>query len=261
MKALRLLRIELTVANLDRAERFYTQALGFASVASGAAEPAMAGLLGADAIRQVELRRAAQTLLLQQFQPRGAAYPDDAIACDQSFQHFAMPVADMAQAMAALEALHPAAISAGGPQRLPPRSGGAVAFKFRDLDGHPLELIQFPDGRAGGIDHSAVVVVDADRSVAFYRDMLGLAVAARQLNIRQGAGPARRVARCGGRGGGARTACADPACGAARLPHAAGPPGRAGAPGRHRRHQARAGGRRPARRPGDHAGRAATGPR
>ncbi len=37
------------------------------------------------------------------------------------------------------------AISTDGPQRLPPSSGGVAAFKFRDPDGHPLELLAFPD--------------------------------------------------------------------------------------------------------------------
>ncbi len=33
---------------------------------------------------------------------------------------------------------------AAGPERLPARSGGVSAFKFRDPDGHPLELLAFP---------------------------------------------------------------------------------------------------------------------
>lgn len=31
--------------------------------------------------------------------------------------------------------------------RLPESSGGVTAFKFRDPDGHPLELLAFPDGK------------------------------------------------------------------------------------------------------------------
>ena len=70
-----------------------------------------------------------------------------------------------------------------------------TAFKFRDPEGHPLELLAFPFGRAPaawsgrpagstpclGIDHSAIVVADEARSLAFYTG-LGLAVSARSSN-------------------------------------------------------------------------------
>jgi hypothetical protein len=36
------------------------------------------------------------------------------------------------------------AISTDGPQLLPASSGGVTAYKFRDPEGHPLELIAFP---------------------------------------------------------------------------------------------------------------------
>ena len=178
----RLLRIELTVAELARAERFYVAALGFETLRREDVDPAMAAALGADQVQQVVLRRGGQTLVLQAFHPQGAGYPLDAAACDQVFQHFALPVPDMAAAYARLAPFASTPISSGGPQRLPQASGGAVAFKFRDPDGHPLELIQFPDGHGDGIDHSAIAVADAERSIAFYRHELGLRVAARQTN-------------------------------------------------------------------------------
>ena len=75
-------------------------------------------------------------------------------------------------------------ISWGGPQRLPPANGSVRAFKFRDPDGHPLELIWFPpqrgravwheataDGPFLGIDHSALAVSSTSRSLAFYRKL------------------------------------------------------------------------------------------
>jgi len=89
-------------------------------------------------------------------------------------------------------------VSTRGPERLPARNGGVTAFKFRDPDGHPLELIQFPPGQgrpvwqhAGGnglssgpflgIDHSAMTVAATPRSLRFYR-RLGVRVTARSLN-------------------------------------------------------------------------------
>jgi catechol 2,3-dioxygenase-like lactoylglutathione lyase family enzyme len=87
---------------------------------------------------------------------------------------------------------HP--ITEGGPQLLPPSSGAERAFKFRDPDGHPLELLWFPPGRGRpvwhdaasntpflGIDHSAVAIASTGRSLHFYR-ALGFHVSARSVN-------------------------------------------------------------------------------
>lgn len=173
--------IALNVADLPRAERFYTAILGF--TLDSRAPFALAPLFGARSGRETRLRRGAQILALRTFDPPGAPYPSDPTACDQSFQHFAMPVPDIAQAAASLPSGLPR-ITTGGPQRLPARSGGVTALKFRDPDGHPLEFIQFPRSpgtRRGGIDHSAIVAADPGRSIAFYAQ-LGLRLAARQTN-------------------------------------------------------------------------------
>ena len=188
MRALRLLRVSLTVSDLVRAEAFYRDALGFTAVAPAReADPALAGLLGADRLRAVRLRRGAQELELAAFDPPGAAYPADSRSNDLWFQHLALATDDMAASYARL-ARHPfTPISRGGPQVLP---GGIEAFKFRDGDGHPLELIRFPAPdplTANGIDHSAISVADAGRSAAFYAGSLGLRVASHQVN----AGPAQ----------------------------------------------------------------------
>jgi catechol 2,3-dioxygenase-like lactoylglutathione lyase family enzyme len=87
--------------------------------------------------------------------------------------------------------------ASSGPQRLPdwnPNAGGIRAFYFRDPDGHFLELIQFPPGKGDprwqkpgrklflGIDHTAIVVADTERSLGFYRDRLGLRIAGASEN-------------------------------------------------------------------------------
>ena len=181
MTVTRLAQIQLTVSDLAEAERFYADALGLTLAWHDDSATDIAGLLGAGRIRQTTLSRGQQTLVLQSFEVKGAPYPRGAAACDGLFQHFAMPVPDIGQAYARLAASGVAAISTRGPQQLPEQSGGAIAYKFRDPDGHPLELIQFPDRHSGGTDHSAIVVGDAERSIAFYHE-LGLRVAARQLN-------------------------------------------------------------------------------
>lgn len=111
-----------------------------------------------------------------------------------AFQHCAIVVSDMIDAMAQLETAPGwAPISCSGPERLPDASGGVTAFKFRDPEGHPLELLQFPSGRvpepwrqdaAGpflGIDHSAITVSDTDASIAFWQ-RLGFRVSDRHWN-------------------------------------------------------------------------------
>ncbi|MGH6681389.1 MAG: VOC family protein, partial [Bradyrhizobium sp.] len=69
------------------------------------------------------------------------------------------------------------------------------AYKFRDPEGHPLEWIAFPPkvgdpqwhsrGRARVLcyDHSAIVVGDVERSIAFYAGLLGFKLGGRSLNI------------------------------------------------------------------------------
>ena len=83
-----------------------------------------------------------------------------------------------------------------GPQELPawnPNAGGIRAVYFRDPDGHPLELIQFPRGKGDprwqdrhrlflGIDHSAIAVRNTDASLTFYHDRLGLRIAGKSEN-------------------------------------------------------------------------------
>jgi catechol 2,3-dioxygenase-like lactoylglutathione lyase family enzyme len=84
-----------------------------------------------------------------------------------------------------------------GPQRLPDwnrNAGGIEAFYFKDPDGHPLEILEFPPDKGDarwrrpgsrlflGIDHTAIVVQDTERSLRFYRDGLGLSVAGESEN-------------------------------------------------------------------------------
>ena len=188
MKALALLRLSLTVSHLDRLAAFYTGALGFAAAGAPAdAEPAMAALLGAVHMRTTLLRRGGQMLELAVFDPPGDAYPAGSASNDGWFQHAALVTDDIEAAYAALSRTPHTPVSRHGPQVLP---GGVVAYKFRDADGHGLELIQFPQpdpATARGIDHSAIAVADTARSIGFYAATLGLTVASRQVNT----GPAQ----------------------------------------------------------------------
>lgn len=185
----------LVTADLARLVQFYRDVLGF--TAHGGDKPIDDGemaLLGLSGVgRRQVLSLGDQTLCINQFEQAGRAYPADGDAASLWFQHLALVVDDMHGAYGRLRGIRP--ISQGGPQQLP-ASGGVQAFKFRDLDGHPLELLQFPggktpdawwdrrrlDGQIGlGIDHSAISVADAEASATFYQ-ALGLATGERTLN-------------------------------------------------------------------------------
>jgi catechol 2,3-dioxygenase-like lactoylglutathione lyase family enzyme len=192
--AVRVARLARVVADLPRAERFYRRALNFQPVASWSrADPELACLLGLPAVaaEAVLLALGRQQLQLIRFDPPGAAYLAGE-ANDPRFQHAAIVVSDIDAAWAQVSGYggeH--AISTGGPQCLP---GGLQAMKFRDPDGHPLELLQFPAGQGRphwhtpdpplfqGIDHTALTVTSTAASLRFYRDLLGLRVTARSLN-------------------------------------------------------------------------------
>ncbi len=138
----------------------------------------------------------AQRVELLGLDVRGRLYPADSDASDIAFQHFAIVVSDIDAAYRELRTIPGwKPISRDGPQRLPARSGGVSAYKFRDPDGHPLELLEFPADNIPdrwpfapasngvlGIDHTAISVADTDRSIAFY-ESLGLRVTARSINV------------------------------------------------------------------------------
>lgn len=196
--AARIVRISRVVADLDRAMEFYRDGLGFRLASRGPGDPAVSALLGLPGVPAEEavLRLGDEEVALVRFDPPGAPYPADSRSNDLWFQHLAVVVDDMAAAWRQLAAQSPRPISTNGPERLPPRNGGVVAVKFRDPDGHPLELIQFPPGggrpawqRAAGagsgpflgIDHSALAAASTARSLRFYR-RLGFRVASRSWN-------------------------------------------------------------------------------
>ena len=188
-------RISRVVADLDRSEAFYRDGLGFVCTSRADGDPAFAALLGLSATSMQEsvMHLGSQEIALVWFDPPGAPYPAASHSDDLWFQHLAIVVSDMAAAHRMLSTQVPLSISTNGPETLPARNGGVSAFKFRDPDGHPLELLYFPPGQGRdlwrslaaspflGIDHTALAASATARSVRFYR-RLGFAVSARSLN-------------------------------------------------------------------------------
>jgi catechol 2,3-dioxygenase-like lactoylglutathione lyase family enzyme len=188
--ACRIARFGQVVADIERAERFLSAAFGFTAIGRAASDSRFAELMGVPGAttRRTHMRLGDQEIVLTAFDPPGRPYPPDSTSSDLWFQHLAIVVADIDAAHARLrEAARIMPITESGPIRLPCASGGVRAYKFRDGDGHPLELLEFhPDstpaawrrqGRTDvflGIDHTAVAVADTRRSIAFFRSSFGL---------------------------------------------------------------------------------------
>ena len=172
----RIVEFRLVTADLDRAERFYA-ALGFVPGDRAPIAPDEMALLeipGGGTRQSFAL--GPSRLAIDLYQTAGRPYPPGAGGDALIFQHLALvcDAADAAWAKARAAGAVP--ISRSGPVTLPATAGGVTAMKFRDPDGHPLELLQFPDGAAKGwpgrgllgIDHSALSVSDVAASRRFY---------------------------------------------------------------------------------------------
>lgn len=187
-----ILRFSRVVADLDRAEAFYRDALGFRTIRRGRCDPLP---FAPEQAEEIVMRLGHETIALVRFATPGRPCPPDSRSNDLWFQHLAIVVTDVDAAYTHLLRHHGwQPITAGGPQLLPPSNGAVRAFKFRDPDGHPLELLWFPPGQGRaiwhdrpadtpflGVDHSALSIGSTPRSRTFYRT-LGLHVSDRSLN-------------------------------------------------------------------------------
>lgn len=192
--------ILITVSDMDRAIDFYGRVLTFDKVsdseAAGDDIEHYFGVYGSR-VRVVRMKLGEESIELVQFlAPRGRPIPVDSHSNDVWFQHIAVIVSDMDRAYAVLRE-NKVEFASSGPQRLPDwnkNAAGIKAFYFKDPDEHPVEILQFPDGKGDpkwhrvgsrlflGIDHTAIVVSNTDASLKFYRDLLGLRVAGESEN-------------------------------------------------------------------------------
>jgi catechol 2,3-dioxygenase-like lactoylglutathione lyase family enzyme len=146
--------------------------------------------------RVIRMQLGEEQIELTQYDAKGRPFPSDSRGNDHWFQHVAIVVSDMQKAYAVLRQ-NRVRHASSAPQRLPDwnkNAAGIEAFYFRDPDGHYLELIYFPPGKGDpkwqrpsdklflGIDHTAIVVADTDRSLHFYRDLLGMHIAGESEN-------------------------------------------------------------------------------
>jgi catechol 2,3-dioxygenase-like lactoylglutathione lyase family enzyme len=223
--------VGFTVSDMDRSVAFYRDVLRFQSVSDvevdGPEYDQLWGLFGVRA-HVVRMQLGGQHLELIEFlsPPDARPIPVPSYSNDLWFQHFAIVVHDMEAAWAQLRKHHVHQISPR-PQTIPSSNqaaAGIKAIKFRDPDGHNLELLWFPEGKGNpkwhrpmsptrpssaetqcapsssahpgaaevppvpeplflGIDHTAMTVKSTEHSVTFYRDLLGLTVAGRTVNM------------------------------------------------------------------------------
>lgn len=189
-------RIALIVSDLDRTEDDYVGTFGCRVEHRAAIEPALTRVL---CLRPARGRRSRLRLgrerieLLEFTDSAGRPYPPDSTSTDLWFQHLAIVVRDMGgahQRVMANRGFRP--ISRHGPVRLPASSAGVTAFKFRDRDGHPLELLAFPAGRAPGewrgaslflgVDHTAIAVRQTAANARFFGSVFGFSAGTRTEN-------------------------------------------------------------------------------
>ena len=195
-------RVTLVVSDLDQAEDDYVTTFGCKVEQRGDIEPSLTSVL---CIRQARGRRSLLRLgrerieLLEFTDLAGRPYPPDSTSTDLWFQHMAIVVNDMVDAHRRVmtnRRFRP--ITRGGPVRLPDSSGGVTAFKFRDHDGHPLELLAFPEGHLPGhwrtanctasspgflgVDHTAIAVSDSASSARFFGSVFGFSTGTRTEN-------------------------------------------------------------------------------
>ncbi len=193
--------IGVTVQDMDRSLAFYTQVLGFtverSEEVTGAEWERLTDVFGVR-LQRTTLRLGEERLQLTEYLAAtvpGRPVPVDSRSNDRWFQHIAIITSDMDSAYRVLRANRVRHASTG-PQLLPksiPGAAGIRAFYFRDPDGHVLEVLQFPADKGEarwhsrdrlflGIDHTAIVVESTERSLVFYRDLLGLTVAGESRN-------------------------------------------------------------------------------
>jgi len=192
--------VAITVGNMERSIAFYAEVLDFVKVSDvevwGEDYERYQGVFGLR-MRVVRMHLGAETIELQEYlTPRGRPVPVDSRSNDHWFQHIAIIVSDMDRAYARLRQ-HRVEYASPSPQRLPDwnvHAGGIRAFYFKDPDGHPLEILWFPEGKGDpkwhrpndrlflGIDHTAIVIADTRQSLRCYRDTLGLRVVGESEN-------------------------------------------------------------------------------
>jgi catechol 2,3-dioxygenase-like lactoylglutathione lyase family enzyme len=140
--------IGMTVSDMDRSVAFYSDVLAFKPISDvevdGPEYDQLWGIFDVRA-RVVRMQLGEQQLELIEFlaPPDVQPIPVPSYSNDLWFQHFAIVVRDMEAAWAQLRKHHVRQISPR-PQTIPisnPAAAGIKAIKFRDPDGHAIQIV------------------------------------------------------------------------------------------------------------------------
>ena len=184
--------IGITVKDMNRSVKFYSEVLGFKKISdtevAGAEYEELEGLFGIR-MRIVKMQLGEEQIELTDYLTSGGrSIPEDAKSNDLIFQHIAIVVSDIDKAYLQLRKFNIDQVSTS-PQTLPKSNlaaAGVKAFYFHDPDMHNLELIYFPKGKGQqkwqeptgklflGIDHTAIGVSNTEKSLHFYQSILGV---------------------------------------------------------------------------------------
>ncbi len=193
--------VGFTVSDMDKAVDFYSKVLSFKKISDtevyGTKYEKLENVFGLR-MRVVRMQLGDEIIELTDYLTSGGkSIPEDARSNDLTFQHIAIVVSDMDKAYQQLRRFNVEHVSTG-PQTIPvsnKAAAGVKAFYFHDPDNHNLELIYFPAGKGNpkwqqangklflGIDHTAIGISSTEKSLKFYRDVLGLALKGESFNF------------------------------------------------------------------------------
>ena len=199
--------IAQTTKNIDEQIRWYCETLGFKAgkreILEGKWLNELLGISDA-VVDRVRLHLGDEELELWEFQKKvdlknnsfqGEVIPVDSKSNDLWFQHICIVVKDIEEAFR--KGADKAEQISSKPQTLPEWNTGAAnikAVKFKDINGHSLELLNFPEDKGDmrwhgnqidlfkGIDHTAIGVSDTEKSIEFYRGILNLDLVGQGIN-------------------------------------------------------------------------------
>jgi len=185
--------IGITVSDMQRSVKFYSEILGFKKVSDvelyGSEYEQLQGIFGLR-MRVVRMQLGDEFIDLTDYITSGGrSIPENSMSNDLIFQHIAIVVSDMDKAYLQLRNRMVMHVSTA-PQTIPASNkaaAGVKAFYFHDPDMHNLELIYFPKDKGQpkwqqqapgklflGIDHTAIGVSNTDSSLHFYEGILGI---------------------------------------------------------------------------------------
>ena len=199
--------IAQTTKNIDEQMRWYSETLGFKAgkreILEGKWLNELLGISDA-VVDRVILHLGDEELELWEFQKKadlnnnnfeGEVIPVDSKSNDLWFQHICIVVKDIEEAFR--KGADKSAQISSRPQTLPEWNTGAAnikAVKFKDIHGHSLELLNFPEDKGDirwhknqidlfkGIDHTAIGVSDTQKSIEFYNGILNLELVGQGTN-------------------------------------------------------------------------------